>query len=278
MMKNISMAALLFGVSQVAISNEVVMTPYFTDVDGWSTRFGITNPSEEKVETTIRFYDVDGNQVGIKHFVLGPKTELVGLVSKTEYDSSMVYFPENGNICSNNEPTLFYAREGYITVSSEDFPTAGPEGFCGNDYVVDGVDKLKLEYSLWDNTSTQRFDSRTSPLVSNPAYTSWTKLNGASTSWVITLDSFNGTCQNYDYLVSDREGNVWQSYDVVSPGPAGYNGVSLCHKVNVVSFGSPVLPSKVGIDGGALTGATEMNAGWMQILTPAYGLSIRSPN
>lgn len=290
MFKKITMSVLLALSSfQTVWAAEQMFVPYFTDVAGWHTRFGVTNPTDKKVAITIRAYSVDGDQLTFNHFVLEPNAMIVALFSATGTNTSRWYVPTNENTCvfyddsKPNQVLEFEGREGYLTISSEDFTTFGPGGFCGNDYTTVDTKELRTEFSIWDADKKQVFDSRTNPTTVNPVNTTWTKNvddkgNQRGTSWVVTLpDYVKGQCQEFEYLVSDRDGNSFQTYDVTEPGPVGYKNVELCHKANVIYFGTPVLPSLTGITAKSqMPFVDKIDTGWTQLMGPAFNYSIRS--
>lgn len=91
-------------------------------------------------------------------------------------------------------------------------------------------------------------------------------------------DKPNG-CQDFEYLVSNREGVGFQTFDVSEPGPAGYKGFALCNKVNVIHFGPAMFNTQVGINAESEMFVLKnpgMNAGWTELLVPATSMTLRS--
>jgi hypothetical protein len=271
---NVSMA--------VGQPTEKVVMPYFNTNAGWSGRFSVVNPLNEKVTITLTIRDVEGNPVQSTHFVLNPFDSNVFGLFPTSNGGTTWFQPSNENGCVfgniNNELPV---NEGYVTVRSEYFAVFSP-GFCGNDYGLVNVRSLNYEYSLWQSDRGQRLESRVLPVVQTPTYSSWTQVNGRSTDWVVNLENATpGVCQSFEYLISDRDGYHFKTFDTSEPGPGGYPNFPLCHKVNVIHFGTPIFTTSVGVDANSeipfssnIMGTTQ--AGWMQLNTTSTSLSVRS--
>lgn len=266
--------------------DETVVVPYFNTRNNWSARYSILNPTDKKVAVTVRAVDVDGYVRAYNHYVLGPNDMIVSSITKgSKPGSSFWYVPENEKSCRFYANGDFEIDEGYLTITSEDFTTTGPGGFCGNDYVLTDVKKLSYEYTLWTEKGTLLNDYRELPSQQNPVRTVWTKNGGRSTDWVVNLKTSPGygQCTAFEYLVSNRDGNSFQTYGVTEPGPAGWANFQLCHKVNVIHFGKPILDTRVGVraeeqmfflnDQAAFK---DTNAGWAQLMTSGRGVSIRN--
>ena len=265
--------------------DETVVVPYFNTRNNWSARYSITNPTDKKVAVTVRAVDVDGYVRAYNHYVLGPNDMIVSSINKgSQAGKSFWYVPDNDKSCKFYPNSEFDIDEGYLTITSEDFTTFGPGGFCGNDYELTDVKKLSYEYTLWTEKGTLLNDYRELPSLQDPARTAWTKNLGRSTDWVVNLKTSPGygQCASFEYLVANRDGDSFQTYDVSEPGPAGYVNFPLCHKVNVVHFGKPILNTTVGVQAEdhipflSTDAFTDPNAGWMQLITPAHTVTIRS--
>lgn len=270
----------------VTDSDGTIMVPYFNTRNNWNTRYSILNPSDKKVVVTANVFDVDGNVRAHNHYVLGPNDMIVSSLSKGSSEGqSFWYVPENEKSCQFYANSELDIDEGYITVTSEDIATFGPGGFCGNDYETTDVKKLNYEYTLWTDKGTLLNDWRELPSLQYPVRTAWTKNDGRSTDWVVNLKTAPGlgTCAKFEYLVSNREGIKFQTYDVTEPGSSGYANFNLCHKVNVIHFGEPIFDTNVGVRAEEQmrflnnTGVfNDPNAGWAQLITPARSITIRS--
>lgn len=266
--------------------DETVVVPYFNTRNNWSARYSILNPTDKKVTVTVRAVDVDGYVRAYNHYVLGPNDMIVSSISKGSAEGkSFWYVPENEKSCQFYANSEFDIDEGYLTITSEDFTTFGPAGFCGNDYQITDVKKLGYEYTLWTEKNTLLNDYRELPSLQDPVRTAWTKNGGRSTDWVVNLKTSPGygQCAAFEYLVSNRDGNSFQTYDVTEPGPAGWANFQLCHKVNVIHFGKPILDTHVGVQAedqmpflNNQEAFKDPNAGWVQLITPARSVSIRS--
>lgn len=270
----------------VSDPDETTVIPYFNTRNNWSARYSIINPTDKKVAVTVKAVDVDGHVRAYNHYVLVPNDMIVSSISKGSVaGKSYWYVPETEKSCQFYANGDFDIDEGYLTVTSEDFTTFGPAGFCGNDYVMTDVKKLSYEYTLWSEKGTPVNDYRELPSLQNPVRTAWTRNAGRSTDWVVNLKTSpsGGACTELEYLVSNRDGVSFQTYGVTEPGPAGYPNFKLCHKVNVIHFGKPILDSKVGVqaaDQMPFLNDTKVfgdpNAGWTQLIAPARSVSIRS--
>jgi hypothetical protein len=266
--------------------DETVVVPYFNTRNNWSARYSITNPTDKKIAVTVRAVDVDGYVRAYNHYVLSPNDMIVSSIVKgSKAGTSFWYVPENEKSCQFYANSEFDIDEGYLTITSEDFTTFGPGGFCGNDYELTDVKKLGYEYTLWTEKGTLLNDYRELPSLQSPIRTAWTKNGGRSTDWVVNLKTSPGygQCESFEYLVSNRDGVSFQTYDVTEPGPAGYANFKLCHKVNVVHFGKPILDSGVGVQAedqmwflNNASAFADPNAGWVQLMTEGRGVSIRS--
>lgn len=266
--------------------DETVVVPYFNTRNNWSARYSILNPTDKKVTVTVRAVDVDGYVRAYNHYVLGPNDMIVSSISKgATPGKSWWYVPENEKSCQFYANSEFDIDEGYLTITSEDFTTFGPGGFCGNDYELTDVKSLSYEYTLWTEKGTLLNDYRELPTLQNPVRTAWTKNQGRSTDWVVNLKTSPGlgACTELEYLVSNRDGVSFQTYDVTEPGPAGWANFRLCHKVNVVHFGKPILDTQVGVQAeeqipflNNTAVFNDPNAGWVQLIAPARSVSIRS--
>lgn len=262
-----------------------VVLPYFNTRSGWSTRFSVINPTDKKVTFTARLHDVDGYVKSVNHVVLTPYDMLsFGISPSTITGQSWWFSAPNDTSCKFHADSNVPIDEGYITISSELFTTFGPGGFCGNDYTVVDVSDFKYEYSIWTDNNTLLNDYREVPSI-QPAITSaWTKNKGRSTDVVVNIKSFQpGQCQEAEYLIADRDGNVFKTFDTTEPSPNGWENVKFCHKVNVVHFGKPIFDSQVGI--AAETAMPFLNntaffndtsAGWVQWLIEGRSVSVRS--
>lgn len=266
--------------------DETVVVPYFNTRNNWSARYSITNPTDKKITVTVRAIDVDGYVRAYNHYVLGPNDMIVSSIGKgSKAGSSFWYVPENEKSCQFYANSEFDIDEGYLTITSEDFTTFGPGGFCGNDYELTDVKKLSYEYTLWTEKGTLLNDYRELPSLQEPIRTAWTKNGGRSTDWVVNLKTSPGygQCTAFEYLVSNRDGNSFQTYDVTEPGPAGWANFKMCHKVNVIHFGKPILDTQVGVQAedqmpflNNTAVFNDPNAGWAQLMTEGRGVSIRS--
>lgn len=265
--------------------SDVVM-PYFNTRSGWSARFSVINPTDKKVTVTVRLHDVDGHVRAFNHYVLAPYDMFAsGINPSTTPGYSWWFIAPGDTTCKFYEDSNEPIDEGYITIKSEEFSTFGPAGFCGNDYVVVDTTKLKYEYTLWTDKGTLLNDYRETP-SSQPSVTSaWTKNGGRSTDVVVNLKSFQpGQCQEAEYLIANRQGNFFKTFNVTEPGPIGWDNVQFCHKVNVVHFGKAIFDSNVGIEAETvmpfLNNTTFFNSdtdnGWVQWLIEGRSVSVRS--
>ena len=265
--------------------DESVVIPYFNTRNNWSIRYSITNPTDRKVTVTVRVLDVDGNVRAYNHYVLTAHDMIVSSISKgASTGKSFWYVPENEKSCQFYQNSEFDIDEGYLVVTSENFATFGPAGFCGNDYEPTDVRGLSYEYTLWTDKGTLLNDYRELPPLKLPSRSAWTKNGGRSTDWVVNLNSTPpaGTCDQVNYLVSNREGDAFKTFDEPVFGPAGPSRFPLCHKVNVIHFGEAILDSSVGVQAETYApflnsdAFKDPNAGWMQLNTTARSVSIRS--
>lgn len=276
LLKNLALASCI-GFSSVSLpsfADGSVTIPYFNTNANTSTRFGITNPTDKKVVVSVTMYDVDGKLTEYNHFVLEPHDMVVSGISpsKTTKGNSRWFIPDSESSCSY-QPTSIEVpiNEGYLVVESKRFTTLGPSGFCGNNYETIDVNKLNIEYSYWDGSSEVRF-YQTPVEKTNPIRTTWTTIGDYSTDWVINLSNFNNGCQSFEYLIANRSGDSFQTYDTTEPGPGGYKNFELCHKVNIVRFGNyAVFESDVVVDAFEqlpyFNSINTDNAGWMQLIT-----------
>lgn len=270
----------------VSDPDETAVVPYFNTRNSWSTRYSISNPTNKKVTVTVKVVDVDGYVRAYNHYVLGPNDMIVSSINPgSTKGKSFWYVPDDDKSCKFYPNSEFDIDEGYLTITSEDFTTFGPAGFCGNDYQLTDVKTLGYEYTLWTEKGTLLNDYRELPSLQNPVRTAWTRNAGRSTDWVVNLKTSPGygQCAAFEYLVSNRDGNSFQTYDVTEPGPAGWANFQLCHKVNVIHFGKPILDTQVGVQAeeqmpflNNQEAFKDTNAGWAQLITPARSVSIRS--
>ena len=283
-LKNLTIASCigLSAVSIPAFADGKVTIPYFNTNSNTSTRFGITNPTDKKVAVSVSMYDVDGQFTEYNHFVLEPYDMVVSGISpsKTKKGNSRWFIPVTETSCSFRPATQEVPiTEGYLVVESKDFPTFGPSGFCGNDYTTIDVNKLNIEYSYWNGSSEIQF-YQTPVKETNPIRTTWENLQNYSTDWVVTLPEFNGQCQSFEYLIANRSGDYFKTYDTTEPGPAGYENFELCHQVNVVRFGKEgVFKSDVVVDAFKEAPYYDYrhintdNSGWMQLIGDGTSLT-----
>lgn len=275
-LKNLTIASLI-SMSAVSIPSFAageVKIPYFNTNSTMSTRFGITNPTDKKVAVSVNIFDVDGKLVDYNHFVLEPHDMVVSGISpsKITEGGSRWYIPSTETSCSYRGSSIeLPITEGYMTIESRGFTTAGPAGFCGNDYETVDVNKLNIEYSYWDGSAQMEFYQ--SPVVeTTPTKTTWSTVSDYSTDRVINLTDFNGQCQSFEYLIANRSGDSFQTYDTTEPGPGGYINFELCHKVNIIRFGNGgVFDSDVAVNVSEQSqyynNINTDNGGWMQLIT-----------
>lgn len=185
--------------------------------------------------------------------------------------------------CNFHGDSVVPLSEGFVTVVSEPFTTQGPVGFCNNDFSFINTKDLSFEYTLWSNKGTILNDFRDLPPVKDSIVAVWTENGGRSTDVVVNLTSFiPGQCQDVEYLISNRDGAYFKTFDTTEPGPGGFPNFPLCHKVNVVHFGAPILETDVGVDAHEFipflsTAAFEaVNAGWVQWVASGSSVVIRS--
>jgi hypothetical protein len=263
-----------------------VVIPYFNTRNNWSARFSIINPTDKKVTVTVRLHDVDGYVRAFNHYVLAPYDMFAsGISPGKEPGTSWWFIAPNDTTCKFYDDSNTPVDEGYVTVKSEEFPTFGPGGFCGNDYEVVDVKKLRYEYTLWTEKGTLLNDYRELPSSNSEVISAWTTNAGRSTDVVVNLKSFQpGQCQEAEYLIANRQGQFFKTFDVAEPGPAGWANFQFCHKVNVVQFGTPILDTNVGIKASdqifSLNNPgyfnNEINAGWVKWIVEGRSVSIRS--
>lgn len=244
--------------------------------------FGIINPTENKITVTARLRDVDGKVKATNRYVLNAYDMIAsGIVSSGE-GTSRWFLASNDNSCVWEPNINVDADEGYITITSETFTTFGPVGFCNNDYVTVDTDLLRYEYSIWSSEGVLLNDYRHLIPATPLSISAWTENVDRSTDVVVNLTSYKeGECQEAEYLISDRDGNYFKTFDTVEPGPSGYRNFPFCHKVNVVHFGGGIFNSKVGISAKNNIPFLQnnnfvVNAGWIQWNIESRTLSARS--